>query len=179
MKEGLRLTGGTARGARLFSVPGREVRPALARMRVSVFEILRPRLAGARVVDLFAGNGTLGLEALSRGASRCVFIDADRRCAETVRRNLEKLRLTDRAEVIHGDAFEVRLAEPADIVFVDPPYDLYDQQARRLEEAVRALPGKPLVVVEHRSAQNLGETWAGRRRADERRYGGTTVSFYE
>lgn len=182
---GLRLTGGTARGARLHSVPGLDVRPALARMRVSVFEILRPRLEGARALDLFAGTGCLGLEALSRGAARCVFIDADPRCVETLRKNLAKLRFEDRAVVKRGSAFDaVRLVgeERFDLVFVDPPYAFYDERGAELEAAVEALgprvePGA-LVLVEHRAAWKAPGAWAGGRQVDERAYGGTVVSFY-
>ena len=89
-RGGAVLTGGAARGARLLTVPGRDIRPALARLRTSVFEVLRPRLEGATVLDLFAGIGTMGIEALSRGAEHAVFIDMDPRCVEAVRRNLAK-----------------------------------------------------------------------------------------
>lgn len=177
------MTGGTARGAKLWSVPGRDVRPALARMRVSLFEILRTRIPGAKVADLFAGNGTLGLEALSRGAAHCVFFDVDERAIAALRRNLEKLRMLDRADVVCADAFDAarHIASAVDVVFVDPPYALYDDPAgrARLEASVRAMPGAPLVVAEHRSVQELGEAWADRRRTDQRSYGGTRVSFYE
>jgi 16S rRNA (guanine966-N2)-methyltransferase len=184
MKPGaLRLTGGTARGAKLFSVEGPDVRPALARMRTSVFEVLRARLEGARVVDLFAGNGTLGFEALSRGAAWCAFFDIDARAIECVRRNAEKLRMTGRAEIVQASAHDAprRLAAPVDVAFVDPPYALYDDaaEAALIAETVRALPGTPVVVVEHRDRHELGDAWAGKRRTDRRRYGGTHVSFYE
>src|SRR5204863_7147718 len=96
--EGPRLTGGVAKGRRLFSVPGMDVRPALARMRISVFEILKPRLEGATVVDLFAGTGSLGLEALSRGAGRALFFDLDKRSLEVIGKNLERLGFADRGE---------------------------------------------------------------------------------
>lgn len=178
---GPRITGGTARGAKLFSVPGLDVRPALARMRVSVFEILRARLDGALVADLFAGTGCLGLEALSRGAARAVFLELDPRALEAVRLNLEKLRFADRAELRRADAFrEAPVLEPADVVFVDPPYRFFVDRAadlRALVEAVRLKPGG-VVVVEHRPRQGLGDV-AGLRIADERSYGGTFVTFYE
>ncbi len=178
---GIRLTGGTAKGARLFSVPGRDVRPAMARMRTSLFEILRPRLPGARVLDLFAGTGSLGLEALSRGAAHAVFLDTDPRCVEAVRRNLEKLRFADRAEVRLAGAFEAagRLG-PARIAFVDPPYDFYvgrEAEMRRLAETLLGVVTERLVV-EHRLKDGLGEV-AGGSVADERVYGGTVVTFYE
>jgi 16S rRNA (guanine966-N2)-methyltransferase len=182
--EGPRLTGGTAKGARLFSIPGRDVRPALARMRISLFEILRLRLEGARVVDLFAGTGSLGLEALSRGASRSLFLDVDRRCLEVVRRNLAKLRFVDRAETREADAFrEVERLGPADLAFVDPPYDFYVERPEDLRRLVEVLLARVVtdpegrVVSEHRPKEGLGEV-AGGRIVDERRYGDTAVTMY-
>ena len=182
--EGPRLTGGTAKGRRLFGVPGRDVRPALARMRISLFEILRPRLEGATVVDLFAGTGSLGLEALSRGAGRALFFDVDHRSVEAATKNLERLGFAERGRAVFGDAFEVagRL-EPADLVFVDPPYDFYVDRAadlRRLLETLlsRVIPGpEGRVISEHRLRDGLGDV-AGGQIVDERKYGDTAVTFY-
>jgi 16S rRNA (guanine(966)-N(2))-methyltransferase RsmD len=153
-------------------------------MRKSLFDILRPRMAGARVVDLFAGTGSLGLEALSRGAARAVFLDTDRRCLEVLRSNLAKLRFADRGEVIGASAFEAadRLG-PADLVFVDPPYDFYVERAdemRRLVERLLAsvvAPPEGRAIVEHRPKEGPGEVRGGRI-VDERAYGGTAVTFY-
>ncbi|HXG61020.1 MAG TPA: RsmD family RNA methyltransferase [Planctomycetota bacterium] len=182
--DGPRLTGGTAKGARLFSVPGLDVRPALARLRVSLFEILRPRLEGARVADLFAGTGSLGIEALSRGAAHAIFLDLDPRCVEAIRRSLERLRFADRGEARRADAFvEAERLGPREIVFVDPPYALYRERPapmRRLVETLLArgvTAPEGLVVVEHPSGGGLGEV-AGGTIADERRYGGTSVTLY-
>lgn len=176
---GLRLTGGTARGAKLFSVPGLDVRPALARMRISLFEILRSRLEGARVVDLFAGTGSLGLEALSRGAARALFLDVDPRSLEVLRKNLVKLRFVDRAEVRGADAFlEAPRLAPAEIAFVDPPYDFHPGRGAEMRALVeRLVLIMELVVVEHRPKEGLGDV-AGARVEDERRYGGTVVTMY-
>ena len=181
---GPRLTGGTARGARLFTVPGLDVRPALARMRVSIFEVLRSRLEGARVLDLFAGTGCLGLESLSRGAREAVFLDTDGRAVEAVRRNLEKLRLADRASVLREDAFRAAAGlGPADVVFVDPPYRYFVERGTELRRLVETLLAKVLagpegrVVVEHRPKEGLGEV-AGGAVVDERAYGGTVVTLY-
>lgn len=182
--EGPRLTGGTAKGRRLFSVPGSDVRPALARMRISVFEILRPRLEGATVVDLFAGTGSLGLEALSRGASRALFYDIDRRSLEAVEKNLERLGFAGKGQAVYGNAFEAagRL-EPADLVFVDPPYDFYVERAADLRRLLETLVARVLrdpesrVISEHRLREGLGEV-AGGKIVDERQYGDTVVTFY-
>jgi 16S rRNA (guanine966-N2)-methyltransferase len=181
--DGPRITGGTAKGRRLFSVPGLDVRPALARMRVSVFEILRSRLDGARVVDLFAGTGCLGLEALSRGAASAVFCDVDRRSLDCLRMNVERLGFSDRADVRAVDAF--RAAEsvgPCDLVFVDPPYDFYVDRREAMAGLVSTLLSKALapggrVLSEHRLRQGLGEL-PGARIDDERAYGETVVTFY-
>ncbi|MBI2899916.1 MAG: RsmD family RNA methyltransferase [Planctomycetes bacterium] len=123
MRSGVYLTGGTAKGAKLFSVPGADVRPATSRVRVSLFEILRARLPGAVAIDLFAGTGSLGLEALSRGAAFCVFFDTDPRCAEVLNRNLAKLRLADRADVRRESAFDALrvLCRPALDTAPGPP----------------------------------------------------------
>lgn len=182
MREGAVLTGGAARGAKLFTIPGRDVRPALARLRKSIFDVLSARVAGATVLDLFAGIGTMGLEALSRGASFAVFVDSDPRCVEAVGRNLKRLRLADQAIVIADDALSLQVKTPTgfDLVFVDPPYALYDDAtaAARLEAVVAGLPIHGLILVEHRTTQSFGDAWAGGRRIDLRKYGGTSVGLY-
>jgi 16S rRNA (guanine(966)-N(2))-methyltransferase RsmD len=161
-----------------------DVRPALARMRISVFEILRPRLEGASIVDLFAGTGSLGLEALSRGAARALFYDVDRRSLDAVEKNLERLGFAARGRVAQGNAFEaVDRLEPADLVFVDPPYDFYverEPSMRKLMETLvaRVTPSpEARVISEHRIKEGLGEV-AGAKIVDERKYGDTIVTFY-
>lgn len=185
MRDGIYLTGGTARGAKLFSVPGRDVRPATSRVRISLFEILRPRLDGAVAVDLFAGTGSLGLEALSRGAGYCTFFDLDDRCVEVLRKNLEKLRFADRADVRRDSAFRAPavLSRPADLVFVDPPYAFYDDRRPEIEKLLREWAASPLLapggllLVEHRPHQATAVE--GLEQTDEREYGGTVVTFYK
>jgi 16S rRNA (guanine966-N2)-methyltransferase len=149
-------------------------------MRISVFEILRARLDGARVADLFAGTGCLGLEALSRGAASAVFLDLDPRSLEAIRLNVGKLRMAERADVRRGDAFRDGPAlAPADVVFVDPPYRFFVENAAGMRALVESLKLAPdgVAVVEHRPKEGLGEV-AGLRIADARSYGGTEVTFY-
>ena len=184
VRDGAVLTGGDRRGTKLFTVPGLDVRPALARLRTSLFQVLASRLEGP-ALDLFAGIGTLGLEALSRGAEFVLFIDSDPRCVQAIRRNLERLKFSDRADVVEGDALRAPaiVAESGrtfGLVFIDPPYALYDDPAAaaKLEAAVAALPVRGLLAVEHRTVQKFGEAWAGGKRVDRRKYGGTTVSLY-
>ena len=183
VRDGAVLTGGSARGAKLFTIAGLDVRPALARMRNSLFQILAPRLGGP-VLDLFAGIGTMGLEALSRGAEFTVFVDSDPRCAAAVRRNVEKLRFTDRAEVVEDDALRApsfAAGRTFDLVFVDPPYALHADPAfaPKLEAAVAALTVQGVIVVEHRTLQRFPDEWGTGKLIDRRIYGGTTASLYE
>jgi 16S rRNA (guanine(966)-N(2))-methyltransferase RsmD len=153
-------------------------------MRISVFEILRPRLEGATVVDLFAGTGSLGLEALSRGTARALFYDVDRRSLEVIEKNLERLGFGGKGRAVFGSAFEAAARlEPADLVFVDPPYDFYVERTDEMRRLLETLAGRVLagpesrVISEHRLKEGLGEV-TGARLVDERKYGDTVVTFY-
>ncbi len=130
----MRVISGTARGLRLASPDGEGTRPTLDRVKEALFSMLTPYVRGARVLDLFAGSGALGIEALSRGAERAVFVDRSREAEAAVRANLERARLTDRAELLRTDALEYLSAASAagegfTLIFLDPPYEsgLYEK----------------------------------------------------
>ena len=181
------LTGGSAKGTKLFSVPGNDVRPATSRMRISLFDILRGQIEDSVVVDLFAGTGSLGLEALSRGASFANFFDTDTRSISVLRKNLDKLRFTDRASLHQSSAFfaQTVLKKKVDFVFIDPPYPFYHEKPEEMERLGRAwsegdlLSPEGLLLVEHPPRVGGGESLPGLQRIDERSYGGTVVSFYQ
>jgi 16S rRNA (guanine966-N2)-methyltransferase len=122
----LRIIAGRHRGRRLQFPEGVEIRPTPDRVRETLFNWLQPRMAGARVLDLFSGSGALGLEALSRGAAHAVFVERDRRAAAAIGTLLEEWRETS-ATVVCADALSwlarPRTESPFDIVFLDPPYD--------------------------------------------------------
>ena len=124
----LRIIAGTLRGRRI-PVPAGSLRPTSDRAREGLFGVLGPRLAGARILDLYAGTGALGIEGLSRGARSAVFVERDRRLADHLRRQLELLELAERGRVLQGDValFLTRglVAGPFDLVLADPPYDLH------------------------------------------------------
>jgi len=125
----MRIIAGEFRSRKLISPPeGTPARPMPDRVKEAVFSILRGHFEGAAVVDAFAGSGAVGLEAVSRGARRCVLIERDRRVADVLRANVELLGAGDRCEVVLGDALGsaavARCPRPVDIVFFDPPYDL-------------------------------------------------------
>jgi 16S rRNA (guanine966-N2)-methyltransferase len=132
----LTIIAGEYRSRRLLSPPDeRRSRPYLQRIKESVFNQLRGWFDGARVLDLFAGVGTMGLEAVSRGASAVVLVEQDRHIYEILRQNVEALGCGDRAETVRGDALAetalLRAPAPVDIVFLDPPYAMMEDEPSR------------------------------------------------
>jgi 16S rRNA (guanine966-N2)-methyltransferase len=145
----LRIVGGTWRSRRL-RFPDRDIRPTPDRVRETLFNWLAPRIAGARCLDLFAGSGALGLEALSRGAAECVFVEHDRVAAGELQRLLGEWEAAA-AEVVHADAERFLAGEPRpfDVVFLDPPFtgrELMEKAAARLETPGWLVPGASIYV---------------------------------
>jgi 16S rRNA (guanine966-N2)-methyltransferase len=179
----VRIIGGTRRGLKLYPFAGREIRPTADRLRESLFNILGPIGAHCRVIDLFAGTGALGIEALSRGAATALFIDSDPQALSLVSRNLQRCRLADRARVIAWDIvknLECLAGQPwrFDLVFMDPPYGrgLVATALTRLEKSRGLVPGA-LVVVEHATGEPLALEHGPFALEDCRCYGKTLVSF--
>ena len=136
----MRVIGGTAKGRTLKSVPGDSTRPILDRVKTPLFDILRPHLSGVSVLDLFAGTGAVGIEALSQGAAHCVFLDTNHRAISTIKENLATCSLSERAEVRHTDAFIYlkNTAKTFDLIYVAPP-----QYRGIWIEAMRAIAERP------------------------------------
>ena len=163
----VRIIGGRHRGRRLHFTPGRGLRPTADRVRETLFNWLRADLAGARCLDLFAGSGALGLEALSRGAAALTLVERNRLVAQRLRDNVVLLHEQARAEVIQVDALRFLSAppvQPYNIVFVDPPFadDLLPAVSTRLEEGGWLAP-QAMVYLEqdtHRSWPTLPKNWA-------------------
>lgn len=183
-----RIIAGVAGGRRLAAPKGEGTRPTSDRVREAVFSRLEHRgvLAGARVLDLYAGSGALGLEAASRGASRVVLVEADRRAADVARQNVNTLGLTQvRVAVAKVEAYLANdpvaaLTRPADVVFADPPYSLTEEALGRVLVALGSggwlRPGS-LVVVE-RSSRSPEPGWpAGFTLDSQRRHGDTTIWY--
>ena len=154
----MRIITGTARGCRLKTPKGMETRPTADRIKESLFNILGDRIYDTQVLDMFAGTGALGLEALSRGAEHGVFID--KATAKLISENAEHTHLSDRAEVLRGDAFSVlqRLiagGKQFDLIFCDPPYHLgLSQRALALVDSSSLLKPGGLMIVEHGKDEN-------------------------
>ncbi|MFH1034689.1 MAG: 16S rRNA (guanine(966)-N(2))-methyltransferase RsmD [Pseudomonadota bacterium] len=177
----LKITGGALRGRNLQTPPGLDTRPTGAKVRQALFNILAQRVPGARLADLFAGPGTLGIEALSRGAAHCLFVESRREVARLLTANLTALGLLDRATVLVADAARpgpgLTSHGPLDLLLADPPYN--QGQVARLSALGAAgdflAPGG-LMVIEH-SPQEQPTPTPGLVLADQRRYGQTMLSF--
>ena len=168
----MRVVAGEFGGRRLISPEGTTTRPTTDRVREAIFNSLGSAglLEGALVADLFAGSGALGIEALSRGAEQCVFVERDRTALRALEANLDALGLRARSRVVTSDALAAAGSIDADIVFADPPYDFDEWQ--RLLDGVRA----DLVVAE--SGRSIGDL-AGWDQVRAKKYGRTTVTTLE
>jgi 16S rRNA (guanine966-N2)-methyltransferase len=177
----VRVVAGEARGRRLVAPPGRDTRPTLDRVREAVFNALGSLDAvdGARVLDLFAGSGALGIEALSRGAAHATFVDTDRSARRAIEENLAATGLGDRAAVVGADAVtHLRRhleagGEPFGLVLLDPPYATGEPVWADVLLLVAAAAPGGVVVVESDRTPVVPDGWDALR---EKRYGGTLVT---
>jgi 16S rRNA (guanine966-N2)-methyltransferase len=142
----MRVIGGEFRSRVLKSLPGLDVRPTPDRMREALFNILTPRIAGVTFADVYAGTGSVGIEALSRGAAKSIFIEENQDACEVIRANLRSLGLEGRARVIQARASASLAAIDAGIVFIDPPYPLVNEYTKCLEILARRPPA--LVIIQ-------------------------------
>jgi 16S rRNA (guanine966-N2)-methyltransferase len=176
----LRIIAGSRKGSRILAPKGLEVRPTGDRVREAMFNLIGP-VDGADVLDLFAGTGALGLEALSRGAASAVFVDSDRVAAETVVRNVEKLGL-EGARVYREDVGRRLSADAAsgrryDLVLVDPPYRMLSRFLPMLATHLPSVVASDGLVVVESEAKEEPELPLPLRTS--RRYGSTRVSLFE
>jgi 16S rRNA (guanine966-N2)-methyltransferase len=177
----VRIVAGSLGGRVLRAPPGAATRPTSEKVREAMFAIL-PEVEGGHVLDLFAGSGALGLEALSRGAAHATFVDSAKPALAAVRHNIETLGVADRATVLAGDAVALARrhvpAVPWQIVFVDPPYasDLAERSASAIPPA--HLAQDAVIVIEHDRRNAPPDELRSLLRTDQRRYGDTLVSFY-
>ena len=121
----MRVISGTARGRKLKELQGMETRPTTDKVKESLFNIIQFEIEGRRVLDLFGGTGQLGVEALSRGAERCTFVDQRREAVSLIRENLKLCGLSERSRVVQGEAlsFLASCGEKFDVILLDPPYE--------------------------------------------------------
>jgi 16S rRNA (guanine966-N2)-methyltransferase len=181
----IRIIGGELRRRRLLSVAGRHTRPSADRLKESVFNILSKRVEGAVVLDLYAGTGALGLEALSRGAAFSLFIDEFRGAVSVIERNIAACGVKNRAKILYRsvlpDLSILRsIRSDFSLVFIDPPYaEGWIGPTLRALGRSHALSEGALIVVEHSPAEPVPEDNPPFRLADRRKYGKTLVSFLD
>ena len=179
----LRVIAGSAKGLQLRTPPG-SVRPTLDRVREAVFSILHTQLPGARFADLYAGSGANGIEALSRGASMCVFVDADAHALDVIAENLAHTRLGHKSR-----SYRLTLPTslgvlsgkegPFDVVYADPPYDLKNYEAlilQVIDNKLLAEAGK--LIVEHDARHELPQSVGVLQQIRKARYGRVGITIF-
>ena len=179
----MRVVSGKLKSKKLCSVKGLDIRPTSDRVKEAIFDILQDCFRGQNVLDLFAGTGALGIEALSRGARKAVFIEESRQSLNALRRNIEECRLKEQAEVWPREVQAgIRIlqgrGESFELIFLDPPYgkELAGITLRSLAQSSIVAPGA-LIVAEHSLTDSLGSI-EFLQMVDERKYGRTRVSFF-
>ena len=166
----MRIITGSARGRRLLTLEGEDVRPTTERVKEALFSILQFQIEGRRVLDLFAGSGQLGLEALSRGAREAVFVDAGKEPISIVEKNLANTGLGEHAKVL-------RRNDPFDIAFLDPPYRTgLLQKALPMTAAIMNKGG--VIVCEHPVDEEVPDTAGDFERKRDYRYGKILLTVY-
>jgi len=181
----MRIISGQYRGLIIKTLKGGKLRPTSEQLRETLFDVLGPRIEGARFLDAYAGSGAVGLEALSRGAKEVVFIEHHRPAAEVIRQNLAALKIKAgfwllTCAVLTGLERLAEQGEPFDFVFLDPPYDAireYHQTLRELGRS-RLLAPTSLVIAEHSRHLRLEEEYAALRRTRLIRHGDAQLAFY-
>ena len=181
----LRVIAGSARGRRLKAVPGDSTRPIMDRVKEALFSIIGTQIRDANFLDLFAGTGSVGIEALSRGASHALFVETDRAALGTIRANLERTKLADKARVIRRSAFSVLDDAPDkhyDFIFVAPPQyrGLWLKTLRALEKNENWHNAACQIIVQIDPEELEPDlSFVQLQQVDQRRYGRTMLLFWQ
>jgi 16S rRNA (guanine966-N2)-methyltransferase len=177
----VRIISGTQRGRKLISPEGQHSRPTSGKVKEALFSIIQFEIEGRRVLDLFAGSGQIGLEALSRGAAYCLFVENDRRAMQMVRENVEKCGFNDRSSFLQNDYASVlkRIDEKFDIIFVDPPYaSSYYTNTLKLISTFDILAHNGIIIFESKSDLKLPEETETLQKGRSYLYGRTMLTLY-
>ncbi len=172
----MRVIAGEFRSRRLKTLPGRALRPTSDRLRETLFSVLGEEIVGKIFVDAYAGTGAVGIEALSRGAARAIFIENNAKAVQVLRENVRALGIKEKAQVIERPVKTALRGIAADVVFLDPPY----QEAREYEVALTLLGESPpdLVIAEHASRVELQSVYGALERVRVLRQGDSSLSFF-
>ncbi|UCB51800.1 MAG: 16S rRNA (guanine(966)-N(2))-methyltransferase RsmD [Candidatus Zixiibacteriota bacterium] len=176
----MRVISGEHKGRRLASLKKARVRPTSDRVKESIFNVLRREVAGKRVLDIFAGAGTLGIEALSRGAESATFVDASRQGISILKKNLHDLDLEGRSTILRWDGLKAlgKLQERFHLIFADPPY--LKGLVQKIVDSVaqsEVLQENGLLVLEHHKKEKLSFPQESLSVLKQKRFGDTVISF--
>ncbi|MBD0380402.1 16S rRNA (guanine(966)-N(2))-methyltransferase RsmD [Paenibacillus sedimenti] len=180
----MRVISGSAKGRSLKAVPGMSTRPTTDKVKEAIFSMIGPYFDGGQVLDLFAGTGGLGIEALSRGMKKAVFIDIEKKSIDTIQHNLRAAGLVEQAEIYRNDAARALKAlakrgEKFELVFLDPPYKMkVTAELITAMEEQGLLDEQVVIVVEHDAQDVLIEAIGGLEQQRRAEYGDTAVTIY-
>lgn len=179
----MRVISGSAKGIQLQAVPGSGTRPITDRVKEAVFNILGDMVEDSQILDLFAGTGSVGIEALSRGAELAVFVEKHPKAISTIRTNLRRTALGARAQVVKADVFRflARAPQPFDLIYIAPPQyqGLWSKTLVALDAASGWLNPGGLAIVQIFPKEFEPLSLAGLSLSEQRKYGSTLVCFYE
>jgi 16S rRNA (guanine966-N2)-methyltransferase len=180
----MRVISGIAKGKKLLSPLTMETRPTLDRVKESIFDIIQMKIYGSKVIDVFAGTGSLGLEAVSRGAVNCFLIDKGKDTYDLLKQNVINLKFEDKCKIFNMDSYKVleQLGEgheKFDIIFIDPPYakDMIPPAVKIIEK-YRMLSNDGIIVTKIDSKEEIYEGTTEIKIYNHRKYGNTTICFY-
>ncbi len=177
----MRVITGTAKGVRLKTPEGLETRPTTERVKEAVFSIIQFEIEGSRVLDLFAGTGQMGIEALSRGAREAVFVDSRKDACLLVRENLRRSKLSASAQVVQADylGYLERSGGPFDLVFLDPPYaEVFLENSLKKISEIDILSDRGIIICERPAEKQLAFEIPGLQRGKDYRYGKTWITVF-
>ena len=177
----MRVITGTARGRKLKEPVGMDIRPTTDNVKEAIFSIIQFDIEGRRILDLFAGTGQLGIEALSRGAKSAVFVDQREESCRLIRENLKRTRLEQDARVVRSDYLDYlkRCREQFDIIFLDPPYaEVFLENALKCIAEIDILQSGGIIVAERPLGKELPWEFEGYTRSKDYKYGNTLLTLY-
>lgn len=179
----MRVVSGKAKGRKLLPVPGDTTRPILDRVKTALFDTLRPKIQGSTVLDLFAGSGSVGIEALSQGASFCVFLDLAKPAVEVIKKNLEITKLTEQAEVRNMDAFTYlkNTSKTFDLIYVAPPQykGIWSETLRTIAERPHLLNKDGIIIAQLDPDEYETLPLVSFAEQEQRKYGNTLLIFWQ
>ncbi len=181
----MRVISGKVRGLKLNTPKNEDVRPTTDRVKESLFNMISPYIMDSNVLDLFAGTGSLGIECLSRGAQKCVFVDVSKESISIIKSNITRARVENESIVLNldfKDAISKLKAQKNkfDVIFMDPPYykNMFIDALEKIDNA-DLLEEEGIIVIEHDSKENLPEKIERLEKNKVKKYGNTTLTFYK